>query len=132
MDKITSISELRNAIVKLETEQEVRGQLLRQQFQSTLEGLKPVNILKSAVHDISLTPHLTSKLAGMSAGLGLGYLTRKLVIGASGSIYVKVLGSVVQLGVTNLIARHSAKIKSITRFVKKSLLGRRIPHPDEQ
>lgn len=132
MNNISSISELRAAIVKLEAEQEVKGQFLRQQFQLTYESFKPVNILKSAVHDISSTPHLTSKLVGVSAGLGLGYLTRKLVIGATGSIYVKVLGSIVQLGVTNLIARHSAKIESITRFVKKSLLGRRIPDADEQ
>lgn len=119
------MAEIRNAIVQLETEQEVKGQLLRQQFQFTYQSLKPINLLKSAVQEISSTPHLTSKVFGMTTGLGLGYLTRKLVIGASGSIYLKIFASVLQLGVTNLIARHSAEIKSAGQFVKKSLFGRK-------
>ncbi len=125
MNNITSISDIKNAIVLLETEQEVKAQLLRRQFQLTHESLKPLNLLKSAVHEISSTPDLTSKLAGITSGLGLGYLTRKIVVGASGNIYTMIFGSILQFGVTNLIARHSARIKSFSQFVNRSLFGRR-------
>ncbi len=119
MSNITSISEIRNAIVLLETEQEVKGQLLRQQAQLTYESLKPVNLLKSAVQDMTSAP-LPTKLLGTTAGMALAYLARKIVIGAS----VNIFGSMIQLGVTKLIARQSTRIKSISRFVNKSLFSR--------
>lgn len=119
MSNITSVSEIRNAIVLLETEQEVKGQLLRQQVHLTYEGLKPVNLLKSAVQEISSAP-LPAKLLSTTAGLALGYLARKIVIGAS----VNIFGSMIQLGVTKLIARQSNRIKSIKQFINKSLFSK--------
>jgi hypothetical protein len=124
MNNITSISEIRDAIVFLENEQEVKGQLLRQEFQETYEKLKPVNLLKSAVNNISSKPLLPLKLLGMTTGVGLGFLARKIVVGASGGIFRKIIGTILQLGVTNLIARHPAEIKSISQLVNKSLFSR--------
>ncbi|MBW6479089.1 MAG: hypothetical protein K0B37_06630 [Bacteroidales bacterium] len=125
MNNITSLSEIRDAIVILEAEQEVRVQQLRQQFQVTYVNLKPVNLLKSAVQEIASTPVLTANFLGTTTGLALGYLTRKVIIGASGGMLRKIFGSVLQFGVTNLIARHPAEIKSISQFVNQSLFGSR-------
>jgi hypothetical protein len=132
MNNITSISEIRNTIVLLETEQEVKGQLLRQQFQLTYEGLKPVNLLKSALQETASTPFLTANILGTTTGLALGFLTRKIIVGATGGIFRKIFGSVLQFGVTNVIARHPDQIKSISQFVKKSLFGRRKAKSDLQ
>jgi hypothetical protein len=130
MNDITSLADIRNAIVLLETEQEVKGQLLRHQFQLTYEGLKPINLLKSAVQEIASTPLLTANLLGTTTGLALGFLTRKIIVGATGGIFRSIFGSVLQFGVTNLIARHPAKIKSISQFVKQSFFGRKIVESD--
>jgi len=125
MDNITSISDIRDAIELLEIEQEVKVQQLRQQFQETYESLKPVNLLKSAVKEISSTPLISSNLLGMTTGVGLGFLARKIVIGASGGIFRKIIGTILQFSVTNFIARHPTEIKSIGQLVNKSLFGRK-------
>lgn len=124
MSNITSISEIRDAIVFLENEQEVKIQQLRQQFQLTKENLSPANLLKSAIGKISSPPLLPLKLLGMTTGVGLGFIARNIVIGASGGIFRKIIGTILQLGVTNLIARHPGEIKSISQFVNKSLFSR--------
>lgn len=125
MDNITSISELKDAIELLEIEQEVKVQQLRQQFQETYENLKPINLLKSAVKEISSTPLISSNLLGMTTGVGLGFLARNIVIGASGGVFRKIIGTILQFSVTNFIARHPTEIKSIGQLINKSLFGRR-------
>lgn len=124
MNNITSISEIRDAIVFLENEQEVRFQQLQQEIQETSAKLKPVNLLKYAVKDISSAPLLTSKILGVTTGISLGFLARKIVIGASGGIIRKIFGTILQYGVTNIVARNPAGIKSISQFVNKSLFAR--------
>ncbi len=132
MNDITSLSELRKSIVFLEAEQEVKGQMLRQQFQLTYEGLKPVNLLKTAVLEMSSKPHLTAKLLVTSTGVALGYLTRKIITGATGGIFRNIFGSILQFGVTSLIARHPGEIKSFSLFAKRSLFGRRKANTEDQ
>jgi len=131
MNNITSISDIRNAIVLLETEQEVKGQQLRQQFQLTYEALKPVNLLKSAVQEIASTPLLSANILGTTTGVALGYLARKIIVGATGGFFRSIFGSVLQFGVTNLIARHPAEIKTFSQFVNKSLFGGKKVTPDQ-
>jgi hypothetical protein len=50
-------------------------------------------------------------------GLATGYLSRKIVVGASGNIFRKLLGSILQFGVTNIVAQHPDVIKSIGQFI---------------
>lgn len=130
MNNIQSVSDLRDTIVFLEAEQEARWQLLQQQLHLTSEGLKPGNLIKSAIEDMSSTPHLTEKILGTTTGLALGFLTRKIIIGASGSLFRSVFGTVLQFGVTNLIARNAGGIKTLSQFVNKSIFGKRKAIPE--
>jgi hypothetical protein len=113
MQNITSAVELKDAIQLLEAEQSIKGQLLREQLFLTYESLKPVNLLKNALKEISSTPYLIDNISGTAMGLLGGFLSKKIFVGASGNLIRKLFGSVLQIGVTNLVAQNSETIKSV-------------------
>src|SRR6266542_6028153 len=100
METISSAVSLRNAIQLLEAEQVASGIILKEQFLLTYESLKPVNILKNTLKEVATTPLLINNIIGTTVGLATGYLTKKVVIGASGNIFRNLLGAVLQFGVT--------------------------------
>jgi hypothetical protein len=113
MQNITSVVELKDAIQLLEAEQNIKGQLLREQLFLTYESLKPVNLLKNALKEISSTPYLIDNISGTAMGLLGGFLSKKIFVGASGNLIRKLFGSVLQIGVTNLVTQNSEIIKSV-------------------
>jgi hypothetical protein len=113
MQNITSAAELKDAIQLLEAEQSIKGQLLREQLFLTYESLKPVNLLRNALKEISSTPYLIDNISGTAMGLLGGFLSKKIFVGTSGNLIRKLFGSVLQFGVTNLVAQNSEIIKSV-------------------
>ena len=113
MLNITSAVELKDAIQLLEAEQSIKGQILREQLFLTYESLKPVNLLRNALKEISSTPYLIDNISGTAMGLLGGFLSKKIFVGASGNLIRKLVGSVLQFGVTNLVAQNSEIIKSV-------------------
>ncbi|NEW83182.1 MAG: hypothetical protein GZ094_12555 [Mariniphaga sp.] len=126
MENITSAIELKNAIQRLKVEQAIDEQLLRDQFYITFESLKPINLLRSTVYDITTSPHLADNILGTATGLLTGYLSRKIVlIGASGNIIRKLLASVMQLGVTTVVSQNPDTIKSIGQYIFQHILRKK-------
>jgi hypothetical protein len=126
MQEITSTTGLKEAIQLLESEQAVKKQLLKEQFYITYESLKPLSLLKSAINDLSSSPYLIDNLSGTAIGLVSGYLSKKIFVGASGNLIRKLLGSILQFGVANVVAQHSETIKSIGQAIFHHFL-----HKDE-
>jgi hypothetical protein len=130
MQTITSIAELKNAIVLLEAEQDIKAQLLKEQFFITYESLKPVNLLKSSFHEVVSSPYLMDDILGTLLGLVSGFLSKKIVVGASGNLLRKLMGSVLQFGVTNIVAQHPDAIKSIGQFIMSLFLRKKEVNPE--
>ncbi len=126
MGNITSSTELKIAIQQLEVEQTIEGQLLKEQFYIVHESLKPINLLRNTIHEIATSPHLIDSILGTAAGLVSGYLSRKIVmIGASGNLVRKLFGSVLQLGVTNVVSQNPDTIKSIGQYIFQHILRKK-------
>lgn len=119
MEPITSIEELKIAIQILEFEHTTKGQQLKEQLFITRDSLKPVNLIKSALSEVASSPYLIDNILGATMGLASGYISRKLIVGKSGNIFRKLLGTILQFGVTNVVAQHSDPIKSFGQFISK-------------
>jgi len=132
METITSAVSLKNAIQLLEAEQTVKGILLKEQFQLTFESLKPINILKNTLKEVSSSPLLIDNILGSVVGLATGYLSKKIVVGASGNIFRNILGSILQFGVTNVVSRHPEGIKSIGQSIFQLLFRKKEDSLHEQ
>jgi hypothetical protein len=112
MQTISSIAGLKESIQLLETEQSIKGKILKDQLFITYECLKPGNLLKYTLKEISSSPNLIDNIAGTAMGLVGGYFSKKIIVGTSGNIIRKLIGSLLQLGITNVVAQNSAGIKS--------------------
>ena len=117
MENITCAADLKLAIQNLEFEREVQGQLLRDHFFITFESLKPVNLIKNTLHEITSSPYLIDNMLGAIMGIVSGYISRKIAVGTSHSMFRKIMGSVLQFGVTNFVAQHPDLLKTIGNFV---------------
>ena len=125
MENITSATELKIAIQILETEQEIKSQLIREQIILAHDSIKPINLLKSTVNDFVTSPNLIDNILGGAVGLASGYLSKKMVIGASGNLFRKLLGVFMQFGVTNVVAQHPEGVRSIGQYIFKHILPKK-------
>jgi hypothetical protein len=120
MQSITTIEGLKNAIQVLEVEQVVQEQKLREHFYLTYESLKPINLWKNALKEIFTSPDLMESIPGSTMGLLSGVIMKKIFIGKSENMFRKLIGSVLQFGITNIFAQNSDHIKSIGQVIAKN------------
>jgi len=125
MQNITSSVALKNAIQSLEEEQAVKGKLLKEQVLITYESLKPANLIKSTLKDLSSSPYLIENIVGSTVGIATGYVSRKIVVGASSGIIRKLFGTILQFGITNLVARHPDAIKSVGNYIIQQIFRKK-------
>ncbi len=127
MENMTSADRLRTAIRLLEEEQILKLQRLKEQFFTAYESLKPANLFRSTVNDITSSPYLIDNIIGTILSLGTGYLSKRIVVGASVSGVRRLFGAVMQFGVTNFVARHANTIKSFGRHFLTHVFHKKEP-----
>jgi len=125
MDNINSVAGLKNAIQLLEVKQSAEEQLLKEQLIVVYESLKPINLLRNTLKKVFSTPDLIENISGSAIGAAGGLLLKKLFIGKSGNIFRKLIGSVLQMSATNIVAKNSDLIKSVGHFIIQYLFGRK-------
>jgi hypothetical protein len=118
---ITCAAELKLAILETRFEQTVQGELLKEELLNTFESLKPVSIIKNTLNEITSSPYLVENMFGAVTGLIGGYISKKIAIGGSQNVFRKILGSVVQFGVTNLVAQHPEALKNVGQIVLQKI-----------
>jgi hypothetical protein len=126
MQNITTATGLKNAIELLEAEHAIKGQLLKEQFYLTCESMKPINILNRTLKEITSSQYLINNISGTIMGLASGYLSKKIFTGGSGNILRKLLGSILQFEVTNVVAKNSDIIKSVGLSIFQHFLQKKV------
>jgi hypothetical protein len=123
MQKINNVTDLKIAIRQLEFKQASEWPLLKDQFHHTYESLKPLTVLKNTFKEFISLPEVKDNMAGTLAGLTAGILSKVLVTGASQHPVRRFLGTMLQLGVTNIVSRNPETVKiltgSVVNFFKK-------------
>ena len=125
MEKITCAAELKIAIQTLEFQRDVQGELLKEQFLVTFESLKPANMIKTTLHEITSSPYLIDNMLGAITGIVSGYISKKIAVGTSHSVIRKVMGSVLQFSITNLVAQHPDILKLAGNFLIKKIFQKK-------
>lgn len=109
--EINNAVQLKQAIALLQTQQEKEKFILVEEFHQTYESLKPVNLIKSTFNKILDTPDITNQVVDTSIGLGVGVLSKKLLVGKSTNIFKRFFGTIIELTVANAVAKNSDGIK---------------------
>ncbi len=112
MNKITNVLELRTSIQALEVKQAEEGKLLKEQFKVTYESMKPANLIKNTLRDLTSDPSLKGDLFNTTLGLAAGFLSKKIIIGSTHNPLKQVAGTLLQMGISSLVAKNGDGIKS--------------------
>lgn len=135
MQKINSGTELRAAIIYLENKHHKEWKVLKQQFYYAYESMKPINIIRRTLKEAAGSPDLKENLLIVTVGIAAGFLTKKYVVGDSGSPFRKLLGAALVFGITNLVATHPEAVKKVGRmglnFIGRIIGVRRHETPDD-
>ncbi len=121
--EINNSAGLRAAILELEERKIREKNQLVENFHVFTESLTPINLIKSTFNKVKETPGITGNILKATAGLGVGLLSKKLLIGRSAGLFKKILGSAIEMGVAGLVAKNSDTIKLSGLRLLKNLIG---------
>jgi len=125
MHKVNSTEELKEAIRLLEIKQEKEATLLKEQFRITYDSLRPINLLKDTIKGITTFPELKGNILDTVMSLAAGFLSKKIVVGKTYNPLKQVLGTFLQMGVTNIVSKNSDGIRSKAAHFIHNYLSKR-------
>jgi hypothetical protein len=112
---------LHELIITTKIKQAYELELLKEELHGVCESLKPFNLIKNIFQEATDSPELKQNLTSNAIGLGTGFLFKKLITGNSKYFGKKILGTVIQFGVANLVSKHFDAIKMITSNLFKRI-----------
>lgn len=128
LEMIANTTDLSTAIKRLERRRSVMEEGLKDDFHTLLEDFRPKNILKNTLDEVQESTQLKHNLLKVAVGLGAGYFSRKMVVGKSAGLIKKALGTALQYGITNFVAKKNDDANendySSSQPKKKNLLQR--------
>jgi hypothetical protein len=127
MTQPTAKEKLRDSIQQLEIQQAREGEELKAQFRATYESLKLVNLVKSSLKEVTESVEIKNTLFESIISVVSGYVSRKLMVSKNSNPFLKIVGLVMQFGITNLVAKNAEVIRMyVTELIDKFL------HPKEE
>ena len=129
--KIESKKDLDEAILRLENKRLLLKNDISDQYHSTLEGLKPANLLKQAFSSVT---HSSAGMAGISkaiVGLGAGFLTKKLFLGKSSGFIKLLVGNALRIGVAKTAINNTDRIKAYGAAIYNNLFRKKTEATDD-
>lgn len=105
MEAIYTIDQLNQKIKELEVRQDTEWCAVKDHIDDIKENLKPINLIRNTVEEINETVGFKSHLAQSAISIGIGYIAKRFIVGKGDSMFKGILGSIVQLIVTNLVSK---------------------------
>ena len=100
---------LRAAIVLLKEKKALELIQLKDQYHFTYESLQPVNIIKRAFGQMATSSEFKGNILSSVIGIASGYLTKKVLLGSTHNPVKRILGSILQFAITNVVTKQSEK-----------------------
>jgi hypothetical protein len=124
MQTITTTRALKERIQLLELKRTEQGQLLKNQINLVRDSLKTANLIKSTFNEVVSSPALISNILGAILGLSAGYFSNKLFVGSSINRLKRLLGNILQFGITTILTRKPEIIQSVGQHIIHRLFSK--------
>lgn len=131
MQKITSASELKDAIFQLELKQALQGKQLKEQFYLTYESFKSINLVKKIIIEMITSPGLLSGIVRTIIELTDHKSDKQPVHGLSGSKIKNIAAAVIKYGLTNFVVQHADVIRSFGQYIIRRVFSKKEKKPEE-
>ena len=120
---------LSREISLLERKKSQEYKSFKEQLHNTYESMKPINLLKNTLEDITQSPEIKHDFTKAAIAMFTGYLVKKLVFKSSVNPLKILAGAAFQTFATNIAAKNSDKIKdagiSIFEMVKGLIMPKK-------
>jgi hypothetical protein len=94
MKTIDEKEALKQTIITLRNKQADDFFVLKQQYHTTIDSFKPVNLIKNSIQEVLTSPNLKANLMQGAIALGTNYISNKVFFGNANHPVKRVLGSV--------------------------------------
>ena len=111
MEKRNETETLKEAILVLKLKQAEYFLQLKDQYYYTYESLKPINIIKKAFGQMATSSEFKGNILSNVIGITTGYLTKKVLLGSTHNPIKRILGTLLQFVITNIVTKHAEKPK---------------------
>lgn len=128
MKNITSLVELKESIILLEIQQSHEGQLVKEQFKTTYQNLRPANLIKNTFKDLVSAPDFKGNLVDTALSVAAGYISKKVMIGSTINPIKQLLGTILQIGVTGIVSKNTDGIKSTAMNIVQHFINKKKEH----
>lgn len=128
MAKLNAVDSLKESIRLLEIKHKQERGILKEQFRITTESLTPINLIKSSMKEFTGSLDYKTSFLETMISLGSGYLIRKFIVSPKSNIIMKMVGVVLQFGVTNLVSKNSESV----RLFLSNLIEKFTSPPEEE
>lgn len=122
---INNSRELEAAIIELEKRKVIQESLLKEQFHSVKESLKPINIIKNTFRKITHTPEIRNGVFKTVAGVGIGLLTKNMFLGKAIPLVKSLFGNAVETSVEKTVKTGADTVKAYGTAIYHNLFGKK-------
>jgi hypothetical protein len=85
---------------------------LKAQVLISLESMKPSNLIKDTFSELTADPEFKGDIVKTTLSIATGYISKKMAVGDTHNPIKQLFGTLLQMGVTNLVSKNSDTIKS--------------------
>jgi hypothetical protein len=121
MQKITTTSELRAAIVELELKQQTQEKQVKEQFYAVYESFKTINLFKKVLLEVATSPGLISGMIGTVVELTRRKSKKHDEAASSASAAGAIFRSLLKSGVMKLIVENPDSLLQFGQYIIKRL-----------
>jgi ABC-type dipeptide/oligopeptide/nickel transport system ATPase subunit len=113
MKTVTQKEALMNKIILLENQQKEDLLALKAQFQDTYESLKPLNYIKSTLHEVTNSSDIGKELINGAINLTTGYLSNKVLMISNSNPMKNALGSALKFVMRKFFGKKTGETASV-------------------
>jgi hypothetical protein len=103
---------------------QIREELITQ-LKKVEEELQPKNILKNSLNNMLWNKSNTQRMSENLVGIGIGYLTKKLVFGNKKEIIKRVSGNLLEFAVAQVVANNASPLIEKAKDLMQLFMKRR-------
>ena len=117
--KIKNSAALAAVIKELEDKRAKERQGIVENFHSITESLRPLQLIKRAYNKLQLPAGLADNVVKVISMVGIGFVSKKLLLGKSSGLIKKMAGLLIELGVADLLMKKKVAEAPVAAAVEK-------------
>jgi hypothetical protein len=117
--KIKNRAALVSVIAALEEKRDREKQGIEDSFHSITESLRPLQLIKRAYNKVQLPAGLAGNVVKVISVVGIGFVSKKLLLGKSSGLIKKMAGLLIELGLVDLLTKKKGTEAPVAAAVEK-------------